>query len=75
MEIYGRRKKLLLRKEWFEDVEGERERLDGCCARPNYHAPGKERLKHQVLRMMGVIFKLHPLTRSIGGQKPKMAQK
>ena len=74
MGIYGRREKLLLRKEWFEDVEGKRERLDGCCARPNYHAPGEEKLKHQVWMMIGMI-RLSTLTQSIGGQKPKMAQR
>ena len=34
-------RKLLLRKEWFEDVEGKGERLDGRCARPHDHAPAQ----------------------------------
>ena len=34
-------RKLLLRKEWFEDVEGKGERLDGRCARPHDHTPAQ----------------------------------
>ena len=33
---------LLLWEEWFEDVEGEGERLDGRGARPHYHAPAQK---------------------------------
>ena len=33
---------LLLWEEWFEDVEGEGERLDGRGAWPHYHAPAQK---------------------------------
>ena len=33
---------LLLWEEWFEDVEGEGERLDGRRAWPHYHAPAQK---------------------------------